>query len=155
MPPVIASLRMSPAPVLPPSGLVAQIVMSSPAPSARRISFAEAYCAKRNLPLTAFQPSMFRACLHLPAALLHPLIVLLSPDFFAADHDLVANVGQLKHAGDLGLDLEEYRYHPANQSRLRRFFLLCISTERVGQVVRAHLRPARPTGAGSSRAIAG
>jgi hypothetical protein len=118
--------------------------MSSPTPTPRRATFAELYCAKRNLPLTAFPESMFRASLHLPAAVFYRLIVLLSPDFFAADHDLIASVGQLTRAGDLVLDLEEYRYHPGNQSRLRRFFLLCVSTERVNQLVRAHLRSPRP-----------
>jgi len=120
--------------------------MSSPAPIPRRVTFAETFCAKRQLPLADYPRAMFRATLHLPAAVFYRLIVALAPDFFAADHDLIANVGQLTRANDLALDLEEYRDHPGNQSRLRRFFLLCVSTERVGQLVRAHLRSPRPTG---------
>jgi hypothetical protein len=74
------------------------------------------------------------------------LILVFAPDFFAADHDLIAGVGQLTRASDLALDLEEYRYHPANQSRLRRFLLLCVSTERITRLVRSHLRSTRAAG---------
>lgn len=128
----------------PPSNHAAQAATAHPAPTPRRATFAEVYCAKHNLPAAAFHAAMFRAALHLPAFLFYRVIVGLAPDFFAADHDLIANVGQLTRAGDLALDFEEYRYHPANQSRLRRFFLLCVSTERIAQLVRTHLRSARP-----------
>ena len=113
-----------------------------PAPAARRITFAELYCAQHGLPPNAYAAAAFRDTLHLPARLLLPLIHALDADFFAADHDLISNLGQLTATADIGLDFEEYRYHPENQSRLRHFLLLSVSGERARRLVRTTFRSA-------------
>jgi hypothetical protein len=108
----------------------------TPAPT-RRVTFAELYCTQRGLASSTYLAAAFRDTLHLPARLLFPLIHALDSDFFAADYDLISNLGQLTSTADLGLDFEEYRYHPENQSRLRHFFLLSTSGERVHRLVHA------------------
>ena len=116
----------------------------SPAAPSPRATFAERFCAQRGLDPADYPVAAFRAALHPPARMLLPVIRTLSPDFFAADQDLIANVGQLTSTRDLDLDFEEHRYHPKNQSRLRRFFLLSVSTERLSRLVRQTFRTARP-----------
>ncbi len=114
-----------------------------PAAQTRRATFAELFCAQRGVAPADYPAAAFRAALHPPARLFLPLLNALDSDFFAADHDLIANVGQLTSTGDLDLDFEEHRYHPKNQSRLRRFFLLSVSTERLSRLVRNVFRAAR------------
>ena len=74
-----------------------------------------------------------------PARRLRPLTWLYS-DFFAGDYDLISNIGQLTSTRDLLLDFEDYRYHPQNHSRLRRFLLLSASTVRVARLVHTAFR---------------
>lgn len=103
-------------------------------------TLAELYCAARGLPADAFAATALRACLPLPARLLRAPLRLVAPDFFAADFDLINNAGWLTRPEDFDLDLEEYRYHPCNQSRLRRKLGLSISTTKLRRLVQRHLR---------------
>jgi hypothetical protein len=106
-------------------------------------TFAELYCAQRGLSAASYTPTALRGCLRLPALILHGPICLVAPDFFAADAELVAHAGWLRQEADLALDLEEYRFHPCNQSRLRRALGLCISTARLRRLVASTLQPER------------
>lgn len=117
-------------------------------------TLAELYCAAHRLPSDAFARTALRACLPLPARLLHTPLRLFAPDFFAADFDLINNAGWLTRPEDFDLDLEEYRYHPCNQSRLRRKLGLSLSTTKLRRLVHRHLRrtpapapPVRPLSA--------
>lgn len=113
------------------------------APAARRLTFSQLYCTQQGLAHSAYAAAALRECLPLPARLLYYPLSWLHSDFFAADHDLIANIGQLTATRDLPLDFEEYRYHPQNQSRLRRLLLLSASTARVTRVVHTAFRLAR------------
>ena len=108
-------------------------------------TLAEHYCAARGLPADAFARAALHTCLPLPARLLHAPLRLLAPDFFAADVDLINNAGWLTRAEDLDLDLEDYRFHPCNQSRLRRKLGLSLSTQKLRRLVHRHLRDTQPT----------
>ena len=113
------------------------------APDARRLTFAELYCTQQGLDHAAYTDAVLRDSLNLPARVLFRPLTWLHSDFFAADYDLISNIGQLTSTRDLPLDFEEYRYHPQNQSRLRRFLLLSASPARVTRVVHTAFRLAR------------
>ena len=110
------------------------------APSARRLTFAELYCAQQGLPHSAYADAALRDSLPLPARVLFRPLTWLYSDFFAADYDLISNIGQLTSTRDLPLDFEEYRYHPQNPSRLRRLLLLSASTTQVSRLVHTAFR---------------
>ena len=98
-------------------------------------TFAQLYCARRHLPPDAFARAALAETLHWPARLFYLPLRIVSPDFLASDLDLINNAGRLRSPYELDLDITEYRYHPFNQSRLRRSFGLCLSTSRLRRLV--------------------
>ncbi|MCF3649237.1 hypothetical protein [Synoicihabitans lomoniglobus] len=98
-------------------------------------TFRSLYCAQHHLPSKAYPHAALRACLRWPGRLMYWPLRVLASDFFASDLDLIHNVGRLTTPYDLSLDITEYRYHPFNQSRLRRTFGLCISTSTLRRIV--------------------
>lgn len=100
-------------------------------------NFSQRYCQARGLPPELYARDVLRRTLHPPALLLYRPISFVLPDFFAADRELVNSAAWLVRESDLDLDFAEYRYHPGNQSALRRALGLCISTARLRRLVRA------------------
>ena len=81
------------------------------------------------------QKAALAESLHWPARLLYLPLRIIHPDFLAADLDLINNAGRLRSPYELDLDITEYRYHPFNQSRLRRSLGFCLSTSRLRRLV--------------------
>ena len=117
-------------------------------------NFAQRYCNARGLSSARYTRSVLRATLHLPARVLYRPISFVLPDFFAADVELVNSAAWLVRASDLELDLAEYRFHPGNQSRLRRLLGLCVSTARLRRLVHVSFLPAPAASTPSAPAYA-
>lgn len=98
-------------------------------------NFAQLFCSRRNLRPHAFTRAALAESLHWPARLFYLPLRVLCPDLLAADMDLINNAGRLRSPYELDLDITEYRYHPFNQSRLRRSLGLCLSTSRLRRLV--------------------
>ena len=116
-------------------------------------NFSQRHCQAHGLQPAQYARDVLRRTLHPPALVLYRPISWVLPDFFAADRELVNSAAWLVRESDLDLDLAEYRYHPGNQSALRRALGLCISTGRLRRLVRtafatnrmpAAARPAEP-----------
>ena len=98
-------------------------------------TFAQLYCSRRNLRPNEFTRAALAESLHWPARLLYLPLRIIHPDFLAADLDLINNAGRLRSPYELDLDITEYRYHPFNQSRLRRSLGVWLSTSRLRRLV--------------------
>ncbi len=106
-------------------------------------NFSQRYCQARGLRPEQYARAVLRRTLHLPALVLYRPISFVLPDFFAADQELVNSAAWLVRESDLDLDLAEYRYHPGNQSKLRRALGLCLSTARLRRIVHATFAASR------------
>lgn len=98
-------------------------------------TFAENYCSCYGVTADGYVQSMFRRCLHRRAWMLTPFLMLVSPDYFMADYDLICDVGRLTRATGLAEDLADYHSHPYNRSFARRRLRLRVSVRRVTKEV--------------------
>ena len=98
-------------------------------------TFTELYCQRYRVRTERYVRSMFWRCLHPRTWLLVPFLKLIAPDYFAADYDLIRNVGRLTHAGGLTEDLADFHTHPLNGSFARRRLRLRLSVRRVTKQV--------------------
>ncbi len=98
-------------------------------------TFKELYCAANQVAPHDYASVVLRRCLRWPAQLIYWPVRLIRLDLFAAELDLVNNVGHLTTPFDIDLDVTEYRYHPFNQNQLRRSLGLSISTTQLRRLV--------------------
>ena len=98
-------------------------------------TFKNLFCAANQVAPRDYASVVLRRCLRVPGQLIYWPSRLLRLDFFAAELDLVNNVGRLTTPFDIDLDVTEYRYHPFNQNQLRRSLGLRISTTHLRRLV--------------------
>ncbi len=110
-------------------------------------SFAELYCQRNNLEPERYEKVLLAQSLYPHARWFYHVVKLMRPDHFAADLDLVRNVGTLHRFRDFTHDVQQFLHHPANCGVLRRTFNVRISTKRLRRLVRSTLRP----GSGESK----
>ena len=77
-----------------------------------------------------------------------PIVRVLKRDYFAADHDLIRDIGRLTRPGALTDDLADFYSHPGNIGFARRRLKLRLSVRRVTKLV--HRVFAAPTPAANS-----
>jgi hypothetical protein len=104
-------------------------------------TFAELFCQRYHIPPQRYAPAMFRRCLHRRAWLLLPLARLLPGRFFAADYELIHEVGRLTRASGVSDELALYYRQPGNRGFLRRRLRLRISGARVSRLVHRLFKP--------------
>ncbi len=98
-------------------------------------TFAELYCEQQAIRQENFEREVVERSLHPQARALRRLLQLLPGDFFAADLELVRNVGRLIRPGDFAWEIADFHAHPANRRTLRRRLKVRISISRLHQIV--------------------
>ena len=100
-------------------------------------TFRERYCAQVGLAAHQFEPHVFERALYLHARPLRWVLELI-PDYFAADHDFIRSVGDLRSRRFFHAEAGEYSTHARNRGVLRRWLFLRVSAERVRRLMEAH-----------------
>lgn len=98
-------------------------------------TFAELFCERYRVHPDRFNRAVFWRCLHRRAWLVAPFLRVLSPNYFAADYDLIRDIGRLTRAGALGDDLADFYSHPRNIGFARRRLKFRLSIRRVTKLV--------------------
>ena len=113
------------------------------------MTFAEKYCAQNRISPEKFADTVLRQTLRPAGRVLRWLLVLI-PDYFAADLELINSVGRLKRMEGFDAEVMDFMYDPNNRGFLRRSLNLRISSRRLHALVRTTLLnqvpSAEPTG---------
>ena len=105
-----------------------------------RRTFAELYCEERGLSIDDYPKAVLKAGLYLHARPLAVLINLVHRDYFSPDRDFIEDVGRLRHYHDfIGCGLD-FSHHPENRGFLRSALRIRVSTEKMRQLVKSHLK---------------
>jgi hypothetical protein len=105
------------------------------------VTFAEKFCAQRQLAPEQYEAAMLRLTLHSPARWLQPLLAL-RPEYFSADREFLRSVGRISRVRDFDAEAFDYTYDPANRGFLRQTLGLRVSIRKVRRLVWAALREA-------------
>lgn len=98
-------------------------------------TFKDLYVKEHNIAPSRFAHHVLGRCLRVRARFVYWPTRLFWRNLFEAELDLINNVGRLTNPFDLDLDITEYRYHPFNQSPLRRILGLKVSTKLLRRLV--------------------
>lgn len=98
-------------------------------------TFKDLYIKEHNIAPKRFSHHVLSRCLRVRARCVYWPTYLFWRNLFEAELDLVNSVGRLTNPFDLDLDITEYRYHPFNQSPLRRLLGLKVSTKLLRRLV--------------------
>jgi hypothetical protein len=110
-------------------------------------TFSELFCERYRVHPDHFADAVFWRCLHRRALLPAPFIRLLTPEYFAADYDLIRDLGRLTRANGLNDDLADFYSHPRNVSFARRRLKVRLSVRLVTKLVnRVFATPTAPSG---------
>ncbi len=97
--------------------------------------FAWKFCRAHKIAATRYRAVLMRRSLYPAARWLAPLLRLLDPEFFAADHECLETIGRLRRLRDLPIATYEFARHSDNRRFLRRTLRLRISAGRVQDIV--------------------
>jgi hypothetical protein len=114
----------------------------------KNATFADCFCAKHNLPRENYARAVFNRVLYKRTHPFRWLLPFITPNYFAADFDLILGVEHMSRMRDFVLEVDRFNEHPANHGWLRRTFCLRVSTSRL----RALMRETLPEKARSSSA---
>ncbi len=89
-----------------------------------------------------FTRDVLRLTLPPHARALLPFARILHPHIIAADHDLIADIAQLKSRREFADSVVLRRYHPANRGFLRKVAKVRVSIARLNRLVYDVMRPA-------------
>jgi len=121
--------------------------MSSP-------TFSERFCAQNGIEPEEFARMVFKRALYRRAWPFAGLLRFLSPNYFAADFDLIYGVAQLRRMREFMTEAERFNEHPANRGWLHRRLRLRVSTNRLKQLIKETLAvPPTEKGAGGGTAV--
>ena len=98
-------------------------------------TFQELFCERYCVHPDKFASAVFWHCLHRRAWLIAPFVRYLTPEFFAADYDLIRDMGRLTRARALADDLADFYSHPNNVGFARRRLKVRLSVRRVTKLV--------------------
>ena len=116
-------------------------------------TFAELFCERYGVSPDHYERAVFWRCVQRRALIFVPLVRLFSPDYFAADFELIRDAGRLTKASALHDDLADFYSHPSNVGFARRRLRLRISVGRLTRLVNTVLPPrVAPVGRGQSMA---
>lgn len=104
-------------------------------------TFAEIYAVALKCPLSESGQRIFRQCLHRHAAVLAPILSVMSPDFFAPDHELIEQVGKSRTLTEIDFAIRNFFDDERNSHWLRKTGRVRVSTQRLRRVARRCLRP--------------
>ncbi len=99
-------------------------------------TFRECFCRHFRVPLERYAEEALQRALTPRARVLHRLLQLSDRDYFAADREFIACVGQLTRQGDFFAEVQDFHYHPGNRRLLRRTLRLRVSANRMRRIIR-------------------
>ena len=113
------------------------------------MTFAEKFCAQNRLSPEKFVDTVLWLCLPASAKAVRWLLLLI-PDYFAADRELISSVGRLKRLEGFDAEVMDFMYDPNNRGFLRRTMNFRVSSRRLHSLFRTTMRnevpSATPTG---------
>jgi hypothetical protein len=116
------------------------------------MTFSEKFCAQNRISPDKFCETVLWLSLP-PSAKAVRWVLLLIPDYFAPDRELINSVGRLKHMEGFDAEVMDFMYDPNNRGFLRRGLNLRVSSRRLHSLVRATFRHEVPaTSIGKPRA---
>ena len=116
-------------------------------------TFSELFCDRYGVHPDHFADAVFWRCLHRRAWVVAPLLRVIAPGYFAADYDLIRDLGRLTRASGLNDDLADFYSHPRNIGFARRRLKVRLSVRLVTKLVnRVFAAPPTPAVSSSSRA---
>ncbi len=104
-------------------------------------TFASLYCAQRKIEQGDYAKAVMSETLYPHAKVVAPLVRLLWPRHFAADHDFIEAVGKLRRFREVFNEAEDFAHHPDNVGFSRDTLNLRISSRRMRRLVREVLHP--------------
>ena len=109
-------------------------------------NFAEVFCARYTVQKAVFEHSVLQRVLYPHAQLLAPLCLVLDPNFFAADLDLIRAASRLGATHHFSADAMDFSDHPANQGFWRRTLRIRVSVRRLSILIHKMLPTSPETG---------
>jgi len=103
------------------------------------MTFAEKFCAQRELSLEDYEAAVLRQTLHAAARLLRPLLAL-APEYFSADRQFVRGVARISRLRDFEPEAWDFAHDPNNRGFLRQGLRLRISTRKMRRLVWTTMR---------------
>ncbi len=104
-------------------------------------TFGAMYCAQRKIEQADYERAVFNETLYPHAKLVAPVIRLLWPRHFVADHDFVQSVARLRRFREFFNESEDFAHHPENVGFSRVTLNLRVSSRRMRRLVREVLHP--------------
>ncbi len=104
-------------------------------------TFGALYCAQRKIDSKDYEKAVLNETLYPHAKLVAPIIRLLWPRHFVADHDFVQSVARLRRFREFFNESEDYAHHPENTGFSRVTLNLRVSSRRMRRLVREVLHP--------------
>jgi hypothetical protein len=104
-------------------------------------SFAELYCVQNKIEPARYEREVLFRSLYPHGRLVSWLVMLIKPEFFAADFDFVRSVGALRRYRDFEYEAKEYAHHPGNRGFWRERCYMRVSTRAMRRMVRETLHP--------------
>jgi hypothetical protein len=114
------------------------------------MTFAEKFCAQNRLPPEQFVEKVLLLSLP-PSTRAVRWLLLLLPDYFAADRELILSVGRLKRVSDFDAEVMDFMYDPNNRGFLRRTLNLRVSSRRLRSLMRTTLHHQVPSAEPTNR----
>ncbi len=114
-------------------GLRSETCASAPACAS---TFADCFCAQHGIGREHYGQAVFRHVLYRRARPFTRLLVLMNPDYFTPDHEIIRNVAPYTHLRDFASAVENFRTHPRNRGALRWRFSMRISTTRLRTLIK-------------------
>ncbi len=109
-------------------------------------NFRDNFCTARGCGSEEFASEIFWRCRHRHAVALAPVVMVLQPDYFSPDRDLIAHLGRVWTMRELDAELRDFMHDARNQPWWRMRGRVRLSTQRLRRIARPHLAaaPAAP-----------
>ena len=104
-------------------------------------TFGALYCAQRKIDQADYEKTVLNETMYPHAKLVAPIIRLLWPRHFVADHDFVQSVARLRRFREFFNESEDFAHHPENVGFSRATLNLRVSSRRMRRLVREVLHP--------------
>lgn len=97
-------------------------------------TFHARFCRHAGISSDHFGVEVLKRTLYRRARVLRSVCLLFDRDFFAADNDFIAGVGQLTRRRDFHSEVQDFHTHPSNHGFLRRHLRFRVSVMRMSRL---------------------
>lgn len=102
-------------------------------------TFEEKFCAAERCSAEEFPRRVFWKCLHRHAVPLAAVLIVIRPNYFAIDRELIGEIRSAQRMHDVWEEIQEYFVSPRYQGWLRKRANVRISAKRLIALARRHL----------------